>query len=173
MVLVTGVPGSGKSTLAASAGSALSAPVLGWDWVMASLTPFDDIQTVFRQMDRERYRAVGWSVMWNLAIAQLRSGRSVVLDGVARDSEVRRLREIAAEYGARSLVVWTMCSDREIHRSRVEGRIRGIPGWHELDWSHVDQLRNTLAEPDGIDLRLDAVRPLALNQTDLLTSLEA
>src|SRR3954466_13704643 len=111
MVLLTGAPGSGKSTLAESASSALSACVLAWDWVMGSLTPFDDVQAVFRQMDRERYRAVGWSVIWNLSIAQLRSGRSVVVDGLARDVEVRRFREIAAELGARSLVVWTLCSD--------------------------------------------------------------
>src|SRR4051812_32724732 len=97
MVLLTGVPGSGKSTLADRAASALAASVLAWDWVMGSLTPFDDVQAVLRQMDRARYRAVGWSVMWNISIGQLRSGRSVVLDGVARDIEVRRCREIAAE----------------------------------------------------------------------------
>src|SRR4051812_43361060 len=143
MVLFTGAPGSGKSTLADSAASALAASVLSWDWVMGSLTPFDDVQTVFRQMDRERYRAVGWSVMWNLSSAQLRSGRSVVLDGVARDAEVARFRAIAAEYAARSIVVWTTCSDRDVHRSRIEGRVRGIPGWHELDWPHVDALRSS------------------------------
>lgn len=163
MVLLTGAPGSGKSTLADRAASTLSASVLAWDWVMGSLTPFEDVQTVFRHMDRERYRAVGWSVIWHLAIAQLRSGRSVVLDGVARDNEVRRLREIAAEFDARSHVVWTLCSDRDVHRSRIEGRVRGIPGWHELDWAHVDTLRESLVEPADIDLRLDAVQPLDLN----------
>ena len=167
MVLLTGAPGSGKSTLADSAASALSASVLAWDWVMGSLTAFDDVQAVFRQMDRERYRAVGWSVIWNLSVAQLRSGRSVVLDGVARDNEIARFREIAAEAGARSVVVWMMCSDRDVHRSRIEGRVRGIPGWHELDWSHVDTLRSSLAEPADIDLRLDAVDPIDLNVSRL------
>jgi predicted kinase len=171
MVLLTGAPGSGKSTLADGAASAVSASVLAWDWIMGSLSPFDDVQAVFRQMGRERYRAVGWSVIWNLSIAQLRSGRSVVLDGVARDAEVRRFREIAAKFGARSLVVWTLCSDRDVHRSRIEGRVRGIPGWHELDWPHVDTLRNDLVEPVDIDLRLDAVHPLDLNVSQLRTLL--
>jgi predicted kinase len=173
MVLLTGPPGSGKSTLADSAASALSAAVLGWDWVMASLTPFDDVQTVFRHMDRERYRSVGWEVMWNLAVAQLRSRRSVVLDGVARDGEIGRCREIAVDNGARSLVIWTTCSDPELHRSRVEGRVRRIPGWHELDWSHVDQLRQTLVEPTDVDLRLDAVQPFEMNRDQLLAALAA
>jgi predicted kinase len=164
MVLLTGAPGTGKSTLADAAAASLHAPVLAWDWVMGSLTGFGDVQAAFRQMDREDYRAVGWSVMWNLSIAQLRSGRSVVLDGVARDSEVQRFRELATEFGAQSVVVWTLCSDREIHRSRVEGRVRAIPGWHELDWSHVDALRTGLAEPADVDLRLDAVQPLEVNE---------
>jgi predicted kinase len=173
MVLFTGAPGSGKSTLADSAASALTASVLAWDWVMGSLTPFDDVQAVFRQMDREQYRAVGWSVIWNLSVAQLRSGRSVVLDGVARGAEIARFREIAEETGARSIVVWTMCSDRDVHRSRIEGRVRSIPGWHELNWSHVDTLRSSLAEPPDIDLRLDAVDPIDLNVSRLLARLTA
>ena len=167
MVLLTGVPSSGKSTLADIAASALTASVLAWDWVMASLTAIDDVQAALRQMDREDYRALGWSVIWNLSIAQLRSGHSVVLDGVARDSEVRRFREIATEFGVRSVVVWTLCSDREVHRSRVDGRVRAIPGWHELEWSHVDALRTALSEAADVDLRLDAVQPLEVNEREL------
>jgi predicted kinase len=171
MVLFTGAPGSGKSTLADRAASALSAPVFAWDWVMGGFAAFDDVQAVFRKMDRERYRAVGWSVIWNLSIAQLRAGRSVVLDGVARDAEVHRFRELATEFGARSVVVWTLCSDRDIHRSRIEGRLRGIPGWSELEWPHVDALRSGLAEPVDVDLRLDAVRPLDVNASELRNAL--
>jgi predicted kinase len=171
MVLFTGVPGSGKSTLADHAASTLSTSVLSWDWVMGSLTGFDGVDAVLRPMERDEYRSVGWSVMWNLARAQLRSGRSIVLDGVARDTEVRRCRELAAELGARSIVVWTLCSDRDVHRARVEGRVRGIPGWHELDWSHVDALRTGLVEPADVDLRLDAVQPLEANVAQLEAAL--
>jgi predicted kinase len=117
-VLLTGAPGTGKSTLAESAAAALGGGVLAWDWIMGSTTLFDEVQRVFRQMDRERYRSVGWSVIWNLVTAQLRGGRSVVIDGVARDREVDRLREIAAIHGATCLVVWTTCSDEDIHHDR-------------------------------------------------------
>ena len=33
----------------------------------------------------------------------------------------------------------TSCRDAELHRARVEGRQRQIPGWYELDWDHVAQ----------------------------------
>jgi len=26
-------------------------------------------------------------------------------------------------------------------RARVEGRVRGIPGWHEVGWDHVQFMR--------------------------------
>ena len=167
VVLITGAPGTGKSTLADAAANELSAAVLAWDWVMASLTPFEEVQAAFRQMDRERYRSLGWAVLWNLAIAQLRAGRSAVLDGVARDVEVRRFRELAADVGVASWVVWAHCSDVGVHRSRVEGRIRGIPGWHELEWAHVELARTTLVEPADVDLRVDAVASLVENQQRL------
>jgi predicted kinase len=141
----------------------LAAPVLAWDWVMAGMTSFERLQVSFGLMDREHYRQVGWSILWNLSIAQLRSGRSVVLDGVARESELDRLHDVAAEHDARAVVVWTECSDRDVHRSRVVGRVRAIPGWHELDWEHVDALRSSLVPPSRADLRLDAVEPLETN----------
>jgi hypothetical protein len=34
-----------------------------------------------------------------------------------------------------------ICSDEAIHRARIEGRIRGIPGWHEVGWDHVERMR--------------------------------
>lgn len=167
IVLLTGAPGTGKSTLADVAADALGAAVFGWDWVMASMTGLEDVQATFRAMDRERYRSVGWSIMWNLTVAQLRSGRSAVLDGVAREAEIARMREVAAEHDVDSFLVWTECSDAGIHRSRVEGRVRAIPGWHELAWSHVDALRASLEPPDEADLHLDAAEPLDANAARL------
>ena len=55
------------------------------------------------------------------ALAQLRLGSSVVLDGVARDPEVEGTRLVAHEEGAGSLVVMTSCGDAAVHRRTRRG----------------------------------------------------
>ncbi len=114
-------------------------------------------------MDPPGHRVVGWSLLWALARAQLRRGSSVVLDGVARDPEVVGTRLVAVEEGATTLVVMTSCVDAELHRSRVEGRSRGIPNWYELDWEHVAQARASWVTPVDVDITLEAADPVAHN----------
>lgn len=168
VVLFTGPPGTGKSTLADCAAEVLAAPVFGWDWAMASLTDFDTIQQAIHELSHLEHRRMGWSILGNLAAAQLRRGCSVVLDGVARDEEIEQIRHVAAREGAQLLVVVTSCSDEATHRGRLLGRVRGIPGWHELDWDHVAGLLGSWIEPANADLYLDAMDPLEDNAARVL-----
>ena len=172
LMLLTGPPGTGKSTIAEAAAERLAAPVLGWDWVMAGLTPFPEMQDGLGRLDFRRRREVGWSMLWNLAIAQLRGGRPAILDGVARAEHIRRTRQIAADEGVPCLVVVTRCSDVALHRRRIEGRRRAIPGWYELDWDHVSGVLAYWTEPAGADLYLDAVDPLAASLSALRSLLD-
>lgn len=137
LALFTGAPCTGKSTLAEAAATALGAPVLAWDWAMAGLTWCPPIQDTIESLDRPTHRRVGWTILANLAEAQLRHGRSVILDGVARDEHVATIRDLARRYGARSVVTLTTCTDRDRLHARSHGRQRAIPGWHELTWEHV------------------------------------
>jgi len=167
LVLVTGLQATGKSTMADVAADALGAPVLAHDWAMSGLRPFPVLQRALDDMDPPGHRAVGWSLLWALARSQLRRGSSVVLDGVARDPEVARTRLVAAEENAECFVVLSTCDDLAVHRSRVEGRDRGIPNWYELDWEHVARSRASWVAPAGVDLVLDAGHPSEENGATL------
>jgi predicted kinase len=173
LLLVTGPPGTGKSTVAEAAAQRLGAPVLAWDWVMAGLTSFDEIQAALRSVEPARHRRVGWSMLWNLAVAQLRQGRSTVLDGCARGPEIDGTRQLAAGEGVACRVVVTRCRDVTVHRERIEGRTRNIPGWYELDWPHVAGFLSRWDEPSGVDLYLDATDPLPDNLSRLADLLGA
>ncbi len=173
LVLITGLPGTGKSTMAAEAGRTLGAPVLGHDWAMSGLRPYPELQDALHGMGLRGHRGVGWSVLWALARSQLRLGSSVVLDGVARDPEVGGTRLVAGEEGAGSVVVMTSCRDAGLHRQRVEGRQRHIPGWYELEWDHVERARSSWVPPNALDLVLDAGDRLEENAERLRTLLTA
>jgi predicted kinase len=163
LVLVTGLPATGKSTMAEVAADVLGAPVLAHDWAMSGLRPHPELQRALDAMDPPGHRAVGWSLLWALARAQLRRGSAVVLDGVARDREVAGTRRVAAEEGATCLVVMTTCADGDLHRSRVEGRSRDIPNWYELDWEPVARARASWVAPAETDVILAAAESVAHN----------
>ena len=154
VVVCTGPPGTGKSTIATALAQRTGASLLAWDWVMGALTGFESVHTALGALDRAEYRRVGWAVLWNLAEAQLRVGRPVVLDGVARTEEIARTRALAVRLGARSVVVLTECCDPETQRRRIERRDRAIPGWHELTWENVSAFMGQW-EPPEADLVVD------------------
>lgn len=172
VVLVTGLQGTGKSTIAGCAGDRLAAAVLGWDWAMAGLGHSPELQATLQNMDRLARRGVGWTLLWQLATAELRRGRSVVLDGIARTEQVAKTCELARSHGAASLVVLCRCDDLATQRTRIESRRRDLPGWYELDWAHVCRARQHWEQPDDVDVDLDTTRPLEEGRSELLDAIE-
>ena len=74
-----------------------------------------------------------------------------------------RWQALAAEYNAGFYAIETVCSDEVLHRSRIEGRTRGIPNWYELTWANVEKSRESFQAWDGERLVVDAVEPLERN----------
>jgi len=161
LLLVTGLQGTGKSTIADAAALRLGAPVLAHDWAMSGLRPFPEIQLALDEMEPSGHKAVGWSILFALGRAQLRRNAPVVLDGVARNEQVRACRRVAEEENARCLVIVTECPDFDILRSRIEGRQRAIPNWYELDWPHVEGAIASWEPIEEPNLVLDTSSPLS------------
>ena len=163
VALFTGPPGTGKSTLADTIGRELSAPVFAWDWIMAPLTQVEPVDRAMQAMERSDFWAIGYALIDQLTEKQLRNGQSALIDCVARERAETRWAATAARHDAPFFVVECTCADENLHRRRIEGRTRGIPGWYELRWDQVAQTRRTYAPLGGATLAVDAGEPLETN----------
>ncbi|BCY11766.1 AAA family ATPase [Actinoplanes sp. L3-i22] len=165
LIVFSGVPGSGKSAVAERVGAALGVPVFGADWLLGALTPFG-------MRHRRDLTGIGDELLTTLAYRELSAGRPAILDTTSEDPEVRaRWSSLASAAGAAFVPVVCACPDEDLHRSRVETRVRGIPGWADAgDWANVrarlaafppwpDALLVNTAEPlaDCVTLVLDHV----------------
>jgi hypothetical protein len=137
---------------------------------MGALTPFTEFQNTI-QPNREVFRAVGYSLLTNLAEKQLRNEQPAIIDCVTRQPVFEGWQSLAHQYDCETRVVECVCSDEATHRSRIEGRVRGIPGWAELKWEYVAQARAEFEPLDTDKLVLDAVEPFADNLARVRTYL--
>lgn len=91
----------------------------------------------------------------------------MILDGIprqiapeAQDQVLDRWRSLAAIRKASFYAIDCMCSDENLHRSRLAGRRRGIPGWKQtVDWQHVAENRHNQVPWTFDHLLIDSVEP--------------
>ncbi|MCP4428860.1 MAG: ATP-binding protein, partial [Chloroflexi bacterium] len=69
-------------------------------------------------------------------------------------------------------VVECVCSDETIHRARLHGRQRQIPGWHELTWADVMKVKDYYEPWLEERLIVDGVRPFPDNFNAVLAYLK-
>jgi hypothetical protein len=122
---------------------------------------------VLDDLDRPTVLSVYFGLLDSLVTRQLILGQSAVVDAVLDDATAARWRQNVEGRGGRLLVVQCVCGDEVVHRSRIEGRRRDIPGWHEVGWDHVERMRAEFRPVTAPDLTLDALDPLDDNLTRL------
>lgn len=157
LIVFSGLPGTGKSRLAVSVGQKLNIPVFAKDWLEASLW-----RSGIRREANSAWAS--YDLLSALAESQLKLSQSAILDSVASVESIRqKWRGLAAQYQASFRAIECICSDENIHRNRLDGRQRDIPGWHELEWAEVLQVHERY-EPWTMDrLILDAIDPFETN----------
>jgi predicted kinase len=167
VVVFTGLPGTGKSTLAELVASRIGAPAFAGDWLLGALAPHG----ILDDLDRGALLSLYYDLLGMLVTRQLLLGQSAVVDCLLDDAVAARWREIAARFDASLVIVECVCSDTDLHRQRVEGRERGIPGWHEVDWQHVQRMRVEFSPLSVERLTVDAVDALEDNARSVLDHL--
>ena len=159
-IVFSGLPGTGKSTLAEAVGRTLSISVFAKDWLEATLLRSE---LVASSPDKPLGSA-GYHLLTTLAERQLILNQSVILDSVASTQTIRNTwRRLSEQYRAEWRVIECVCSDESLHRSRLVMRQRNIPGWHELRWSDVENVKQYFAPWEGERLVLDMQVPLDEN----------
>jgi predicted kinase len=152
LIIFSGLPGTGKSTLAEAVGKELGIPVFAKDWLEGALLRSGLKPTI----EDKSLGFAGYELLTVLAERQLILGQSVVLDSVAATETIRSTwRQLSRQYGADWRVIECICSDEYLHRSRLKVRKRNIPGWHELEWSDVEKVKQYYRPWKGRRLLVD------------------
>ena len=160
MILFSGLPGTGKSTLAEAIGRQLGIPVFAKDWLEASLLR----SGLASNSDLKSLGFAGYELLTVLAERQFMLDQSVILDSVASTQAIRtKWRQLAKQYSAEWRVIECICSDEALHRSRLEDRQRNIPGWHELEWSDIEKVKQYYPLWEEQHLVVDMVNSLDIN----------
>ena len=155
-----GLPGSGKSTLAGHLADRVDAV-----WLRV-----DEIENAMRRngLPTAQTGIAAYSVAHDVAAGHLRRGLTVIADAVNPVAEARAgWRALAAETGARHVVIETQCPDAAEHRRRVDNRVADIPGWTYPDWEGVRARAREYQRRTDDRLRVDTSRPIDVCRAEI------
>jgi len=136
LIIIAGLPGSGKSTIAESLAEKLSVPLFS----------VDPIESAIIRGGLKRSFETGlaaYIVAEVLAGEQLKRGLSVIIDAVNPVQEARDMWHSLARTQNATLIIIECVLERELHKQRIEARIRNMHGMPEVTWEDVENRRKT------------------------------
>jgi predicted kinase len=131
LIIIAGLPGSGKSTIAESLAARLSIPVFS----------VDPIESAILRSGLERSFETGlaaYVVAETLAGEQLKCGLSAIIDAVSGVQEARDMWHNLVRTHNATLIIIECVLARELHKQRIEARVRNIHGIPEVTWEDVE-----------------------------------
>ena len=131
LIIMGGLPGSGKTTISKELARRLGAVHLRIDSIEHEIIKAP-------QLDYDDMQDAGYVIAYRLAKDNLLLGNMVIGDSV-NSIEITRSawRKVAEGIGKPYVEIETVCSDRQEHRARVEGRHADIEGFDLPTWQDV------------------------------------
>jgi len=151
LIAMAGLPGAGKSTIAEIIGARLGATVVSVDPIESAI--------LSAGIDSDQPTGLAaYLVAETIAEQELLSGRTVIVDAVNAVEPARlQWRDLAARVDVKLRVVEVVCSDQELHKARLEKRIRKLPHVDETTWHAVEQSVEEYDEWKGASAALPRV----------------
>jgi predicted kinase len=136
LIIISGLPGSGKSTIAKSLAAKLSVPLFSVDPIEAAI-----IKSGLKRSFETGLAA--YLVAEALAGEQLKCRLSVIIDAVSPVQEARDMWHNLVRTHHATLIIIECVLEREMHKKRIESRIRNMYGIPEVSWQDVEDRRKT------------------------------
>lgn len=134
LIIIAGLPGSGKSTIAEGLAEKLAVPLFS----------VDPIESAIIKSGLEKSFETGlaaYLVAEALAGEQLKRGLSVIIDAVSPVQEARDMWHNLARTQNATLMIIECVLQKELHKQRIEARIRNMHGMPEVSWEDVEDRR--------------------------------
>ncbi|MBC7724430.1 MAG: ATP-binding protein [Burkholderiaceae bacterium] len=158
LIAMAGLPGTGKSTIAGMIGAQLRAAVVSVDPIEAAILTagIDDDQPT---------GLAAYLVAGTIAESVLSAGQTIVVDAVNAVGPAReQWVELAKRHGVPLKFVETMCSDGDLHRTRlVARRLPGAVENHAVEQSLEDYAQWTGPSAGVARITLDTSHSVASN----------
>jgi len=162
LIIICGLPGSGKSTISEALSRKLEIPVFSVDPIESSIIK-SGIPKSFET------GLAAYLVAETLAAANLQAGNSAIIDAVSGVIEAKQMwQALAKKLGVPLIIIECIVSNKNLHKTRIEERVRGIHGIPEVTWDDVDKREKEYIVWEEEKLILDAVNPLAENIKQVL-----